>query len=198
MTPTTKSHFLAKVRHISARHRPPPNPAISGLEIMKIIDTYPLPAEGQPLMFANLFAGCGGLSLVGLKGVFAVERDKMAFSTLSANLLEGRDVPAHQFAWPTWLEKKAWGIDDILEQHPSELSKLKGKVHVLTGGPPCQGFSFAGKQVESDPRNKLFEKYVEMVEAIQPAALVLGNVPGIKVAPPFDHLKTSTGVFFCA
>nr|WP_302622725.1 DNA cytosine methyltransferase [Pseudomonas lundensis] len=75
---------------------------------------------------------------------------------------------------------------------------LKGKVHVLTGGPPCQGFSFAGKQVESDLRNKLFEKYVEMVEAIQPAALVLGNVPGIKVAPPFDHLKTSTGVFFCA
>lgn len=165
---------------------PTPNPAISGLEIMKIIDTYPLPADGQPLMFADLFAGCGGLSLglslAGLQGVFAVERDKMAFSTLSANLLEGRDVPANQFAWPSWLEKKAWGIDDILEQHPSELSKLKGKVHVLTGGPPCQGFSFAGKRVESDPRNKLFEKYVEMVEAIQPAALVLENVPGMKVA----------------
>lgn len=153
---------------------------------MKSTDTNQLPLGGQPLMFADLFAGCGGLSLglslAGLRGVFAVERDKMAFSTLSANLLEGRDIPAPQFAWPSWLEKKAWSIDDILEQHPSELSQLKGKVHVLTGGPPCQGFSFAGKRLESDPRNKLFEKYVEMVEAILPAALVLENVPGMKVA----------------
>ncbi|MFP3679979.1 DNA cytosine methyltransferase [Pseudomonas sp. SIMBA_041] len=160
---------------------------VSGQEPMKNIETHPpLPAHGQPLMFADLFAGCGGLSLglslAGLNGVFAVERDKMAFSTLSANLLEGRDVPVRQFEWPSWLERKAWGIDEILERHPLELSKLKGKVHVLAGGPPCQGFSFAGKRLESDPRNQLFEKYVEMVKAIQPAAIVLENVPGMKVA----------------
>lgn len=160
---------------------------ISGQEPMKNIETLPpLPAHGQPLMFADLFAGCGGLSLglslAGLNGVFAVERDKMAFSTLSANLLEGRDVPVRQFAWPSWLDRKAWGIDEILAQHPLELSKLKGKVHVLAGGPPCQGFSFSGKRLESDPRNQLFEKYVEMVKAIQPAAIVLENVPGMKVA----------------
>ena len=160
---------------------------VSGQEPMKNFETLPpLPAQGQPLMFADLFAGCGGLSLglslAGLNGVFAVERDKMAFSTLSANLLEGRDVPAPQFEWPDWLERKAWGIDEILEQHPLELSKLKGKVHVLAGGPPCQGFSFSGKRLESDPRNQLFEKYVEMVKAIQPAAIVLENVPGMKVA----------------
>ena len=76
---------------------------------MKIIETPPpVPAlsPGQPLMFADLFAGCGGLSLglslAGLNGVFAVERDKMAFSTLSANLIEGREVPVHQFEWPSW------------------------------------------------------------------------------------------------
>jgi DNA (cytosine-5)-methyltransferase 1 len=160
---------------------------VSGQEPMKNIETLPpLPAHGQPLMFADLFAGCGGLSLglslAGLNGVFAVERDKMAFSTLSANLLEGRDVPVRQFEWPSWLERKAWGIDEILEQHPLELSKLKGKVNVLAGGPPCQGFSFAGKRLESDPRNQLFEKYVEMVKAIQPEAIVLENVPGMKVA----------------
>lgn len=163
------------------------NTAISGQEPMKNIETPPsLPTPGQPLMFADLFAGCGGLSLglslAGLNGVFAVERDKMAFSTLSANLLEGRDVPVSQFEWPSWLERKAWGIDEILEQHPLDLSKLNGKVHVLAGGPPCQGFSFAGKRLESDPRNQLFEKYVEMVKAIQPAAIVLENVPGMKVA----------------
>lgn len=160
---------------------------VSGQEPMKNLETFPsLPASGQPLMFADLFAGCGGLSLglslAGLNGVFAVERDKMAFSTLSANLLEGRDVPIPQFKWPDWLERKAWGIDEILEQHPLKLSELKGKVHVLAGGPPCQGFSFSGKRLESDPRNQLFEKYVEMVKAIQPAAIVLENVPGMKVA----------------
>ncbi|ULT72934.1 DNA cytosine methyltransferase [Pseudomonas sp. BC42] len=163
------------------------NIAIPGQEPMKNIDTPPpLPAPGQPLMFADLFAGCGGLSLglslAGLNGVFAVERDKMAFSTLSANLLQERDVPVAQFSWPDWLEKKAWGIDEILEKHSPKLFELKGKVHVLAGGPPCQGFSFAGRRLESDPRNQLFEKYVEMVKALQPAAIVLENVPGMKVA----------------
>ena len=195
--PSKPEASMAKKRHHQAAQigdgqglretLPPLNTAISGQEPMKNIETLPpLPAHGQPLMFADLFAGCGGLSLglslAGLNGVFAVERDKMAFSTLSANLIEGRNVPVPQFAWPDWLEEKAWGIDEILERHPLELSKLKGKVHVLAGGPPCQGFSFAGKRLESDPRNKLFEKYVEMVKAIQPAALVLENVPGMKVA----------------
>ena len=172
---------------------------VSGQEPMKNFETLPpLPAPGQPLMFADLFAGCGGLSLglslAGLNGVFAVERDKMAFSTLSANLLERRDVPVPQFEWPSWLERKAWGIDDILEQHPLDLSRLKGKVHVLAGGPPCQGFSFAGKRLESDPRNQLFEKYVEMVKAIQPAAIVLENVPGMKVAHKAKSWKEELGL----
>lgn len=185
-----KDHRQAAYIGDSQGHRetlPTLKTTISGQEPMKNIETLPpLPAHGQPLMFADLFAGCGGLSLglslAGLKGVFAVERDKMAFSTLSANLIEGRDVPVTQFDWPSWLERKAWGIDEILEQHPLDLAQLKGKVHVLAGGPPCQGFSFAGKRLESDPRNKLFEKYVEMVKAIQPAAIVLENVPGMKVA----------------
>lgn len=154
-------------------------------------DFPPFPCLDQPLTFADLFAGCGGLSLglslAGLNGIFAIERDKMAFSTLSANLLESREVPVRQFDWPSWLEKRAWSIDEVLEQHPLELSGLKGTVQVLAGGPPCQGFSFAGKRQEADPRNKLFEKYVEIVEAICPAALVLENVPGMKVA----HAKKS-------
>lgn len=157
-----------------------------GQEPMNIQDFPPLPTSEQPLMFADLFAGCGGLSLglslSGMTGVFAIERDKMAFSTLSANLLEGRKVPVSQFAWPFWLEKKAWAIDEALAQHSNELTQLKGKIHVLAGGPPCQGFSFAGKRNESDPRNKLFERYVEMVQIIRPSALVLENVPGMKVA----------------
>ncbi|MEN5218328.1 DNA cytosine methyltransferase [Pseudomonas pudica] len=164
----------------------PLNLDASGQEPMKIQDFPSLPSSTQPLRFADLFAGCGGLSLglslSGMRGVFAIERDKMAFSTLSANLLEGRAVPVNQFTWPSWLDKKAWGIDEVLEKHPADLAKLRGAVDVLAGGPPCQGFSFAGKRNESDPRNKLFEKYVEMVQAVRPSALVLENVPGMKVA----------------
>lgn len=142
--------------------------------------------------FVDLFSGCGGLSLglsmAGLEGQFAVERDAMAFETFSANFLGERELPVKKFAWPSWLEKKAWPIDELLMQHPDQLKSLEGSIDVLAGGPPCQGFSFAGRRNESDPRNQLFEKYVEVVKAIQPSALILENVPGMKVA----HSKKRT------
>ena len=136
--------------------------------------------------FIDLFSGCGGLSLglsmAGLEGQFAIERDPMAFETFSHNLLGDRKVPVTKFSWPSWLEQRAWGIDDLLAEHQGELDKLEGKIQVLAGGPPCQGFSFSGKRQESDPRNQLFEKYVRVVDAIKPSALVLENVPGMTVA----------------
>lgn len=142
--------------------------------------------------FVDLFSGCGGLSLglamAGLDGQFAVERDAMAFETFAANFLSDRTLPIGKFAWPGWLEKRAWPIDELLTQHLGQLKKLKGSVEVLAGGPPCQGFSFAGRRNEADPRNQLFEKYVEVVRAIKPSALVLENVPGMKVA----HSKKNT------
>jgi DNA (cytosine-5)-methyltransferase 1 len=136
--------------------------------------------------FVDLFSGCGGFSLglamAGLEGQFAVERDAMAFETFSANFLGDRKLPIEKFAWPNWLEKRAWPIDELLIQHVDQLKSLEGSIEVLVGGPPCQGFSFAGRRNESDPRNQLFEKYVEVVKAIQPSALILENVPGMKVA----------------
>lgn len=136
--------------------------------------------------FVDLFSGCGGLSLglsmAGLQGRFAVERDPMAFDTFSDNFLGDRKVPVDKFDWPSWLEKQAWGIDDLLDKHRSDLAKLRGTIQVLAGGPPCQGFSFAGRRREDDPRNQLFEKYVQVVDTLKPSILVLENVPGMKVA----------------
>lgn len=135
--------------------------------------------------FIDLFAGCGGLSLglsmAGLGGRFAVERDAMAFSTFEANLVRGECLQAPQFEWPDWLPQQAWDIAQLLAQHRADLEGLRGTVEVLAGGPPCQGFSFAGKRKADDPRNMLFEKYVEVVEAIQPRILLLENVPGMRV-----------------
>lgn len=120
--------------------------------------------------------------MAGIRGRFAVERDAMAFDTFSDNFLGDRKVPIEKFEWPFWLEKKAWGIDDLLDVHRGDLASLKGEVQILAGGPPCQGFSFAGRRQADDPRNQLFEKYVEVVDTIRPSILVLENVPGMKVA----------------
>lgn len=145
--------------------------------------------------FIDLFAGCGGLSLgltyAGLHGQFVVERDEMAFETFADNFLTTtREVPVRgMFSWPEWLEMRAWAIDDFLAKHQSDLQQLREKIEVLAGGPPCQGFSFAGKRQETDPRNMLFEKYVGVVDTIRPLAIVLENVPGMKVA----HSGKSSG-----
>lgn len=153
----------------------------------------PPPTEARPARpemskhkFIDLFAGCGGLSLglslAGLQGQFAIERDAMAFKTFEHNFLGDRDVPITKFAWPSWLDRQAWPIDELLDKHHADLSRLRNQVDVLAGGPPCQGFSFAGKRQALDPRNQLFEKYVQVVDAIRPRALVLENVPGMGVA----------------
>lgn len=140
----------------------------------------------QARKFLDLFAGCGGLSLglslAGMRGLFAIERDDMAFATFSSNLVRNGSPEECRFEWPAWLEQKAWGVDEFLEQHRGSLEQLRGKVDVIAGGPPCQGFSFAGRRIEDDPRNLLFNKYVEVVEAVQPAALILENVPGMGIA----------------
>jgi DNA (cytosine-5)-methyltransferase 1 len=147
--------------------------------------------------FVDLFSGCGGLSLglsmAGLQGRFAVERDAMAFDTFSDNFLGDRKVPIDKFDWPSWLAKQACGIDDLLDKHHADLAKLQGEIQVLAGGPPCQGFSFAGRRQEADPRNQLFEKYVQVVDAIKPSILVLENVPGMKVAHSRKGVEKAEG-----
>lgn len=139
--------------------------------------------DNKSYRFADLFSGCGGLSLglslAGMQGQFAIERDSMAFETFSHNFLT---TPGKmRFEWPRWLEKRAWDIEDLLASHKGDLEGLRGNIDVLAGGPPCQGFSFAGRRVEDDPRNLLFKKYVEVVDALRPKVLMLENVPGMRV-----------------
>lgn len=139
------------------------------------------------MRFIDLFSGCGGLSLglawSGAKGMFAVERDVMAFQTFRANFLESPRGRISRFAWPAWLEQRAWGIDDLLEVHAGELASLSGEtVELVAGGPPCQGFSFAGRRNPDDPRNQLFKRYLEFVKLVKPTAVLLENVPGMAVA----------------
>lgn len=131
--------------------------------------------------FMSLFAGCGGLSLglmqAGWKGLLAVEKDKFAFQTLKKNLVDG---PAElRFNWPDWFPKEPCNIKSFISRYQSNLRDLRGKVELVAGGPPCQGFSLAGKRDKNDPRNKLFRHYVEIVKIVEPTFILLENVEGI-------------------
>lgn len=135
------------------------------------------------LRFIDLFAGCGGLSLglvkAGWKGVFAIEKTPDAFQTLKHNLCK-KELGLYD--WPHWLPCKEMTTSDLLESYPAYIKSLRGNVDLIAGGPPCQGFSFAGRRNPSDPRNKLTEEYIELVNIIRPKYLLLENVKGFKIA----------------
>jgi DNA (cytosine-5)-methyltransferase 1 len=179
-SPTHPSRSAKSGQALHTSHPAPPALSVTD-------DTIQTTRTDMPcLKFIDLFSGCGGLSLglamAGLEGQFAVEKDGMAFATFEENFLGPRKIPVDKFCWPSWLVKQAWSIDELLDKHYERLVQLQGEVQVMAGGPPCQGFSFAGKRQESDPRNMLFEKYVQFVKAVKPSALILENVPGMKVA----------------
>jgi len=136
--------------------------------------------------FVDLFAGCGGLSLglmsAGWEGLFAVEQDAIAFQTLKHNLVDGQPNCPHAYAWPSWLKKSPIEISRFIKEYRDQVTTLKGKVDLIAGGPPCQGFSLVGRRRSNDPRNELFKQYLELVKALRPAFVLLENVRGISVA----------------
>jgi DNA (cytosine-5)-methyltransferase 1 len=128
--------------------------------------------------YIDLFAGCGGLSLglnqSGWKGLFAIEKSPYAFATLKHNLIDN----LNHFDWPDWLEKTQHDIDEVLKAKTIELKKLRCKVDLVAGGPPCQGFSTAGRREESDHRNKLISSYIKFIRLVQPKMIFFENVKG--------------------
>lgn len=117
--------------------------------------------------------------MAGWTGLFSVERDDLAFQTLKHNLIDS--TGSLKYEWPEWLPKKRTTIGRFIKTHLQDLRKLKGNVDLIAGGPPCQGFSLAGRRKKDDPRNTLFRHYVTIVEAVEPKFLLLENVRGIDV-----------------
>ena len=113
------------------------------------------------LTFAGLFSGCGGLDLggvlAGFTPVYSADHDAVAVETYIANI-----------------DKRAECIDLTV----SSITKIAAGVDLLLGGPPCQGFSSAGPKNKDDPRNKLWQRYLEYVRVWQPKVFLIENVPG--------------------
>ena len=139
--------------------------------------------EEKPVRtYIDLFAGCGGVSLglhlAGWKGLFAIEKSPFAFETLKYNLIDNR----HHFCWPEWLECKEHDITEILQNYENQLKNLQGTVDLVVGGPPCQGFSMAGKRMEDDFRNELVYSYIKFIELVKPKLILFENVSGFTFA----------------
>ena len=119
----------------------------------------------------DLFSGAGGLSKgfldAGYDIKLGIDFDEKALLTFSKN---HGDTKA--------LKLDLFDLNNI-NIIKKEFEEKNDTLDVLVGGPPCQGFSLAGKREENDKRNKLYTAMLETAKKLLPRAVVLENVPGI-------------------
>tara|TARA_R110001592_G_scaffold237459_2_gene496671 strand:- start:1849 stop:2829 length:981 start_codon:yes stop_codon:yes gene_type:complete len=115
----------------------------------------------------DLFCGCGGFS--------------QGFKESGFNVVAGIDI------WDKAIETYKNNHNhlslckDLIEYDPKQLSEEYNikKVDIIIGGPPCQGFSNAGKRDVSDPRNSLFMEFKKYIDYYNPDMFIMENVMGI-------------------
>jgi DNA (cytosine-5)-methyltransferase 1 len=116
----------------------------------------------------DLFCGCGGLSFgfieAGYNVVLGIDHWKDAIATFENTHNNAKGLVA-----------------DLFNETPKEISSKTGikKVDLIIGGPPCQGFSIAGKRIIDDERNKLYKSFVDFVKYYKPSVFLMENVPNI-------------------
>ncbi len=116
----------------------------------------------------DLFCGCGGMSTgfenAGYNILLGIDIWKDALITFQNNHRNSRILCA-----------------DISNISGNDVENIIGNntIDVIIGGPPCQGFSIAGKRMLDDERNKLYKGFVRLVAYFKPRAFVLENVPNI-------------------
>lgn len=138
--------------------------------------------------YIDLFAGAGGMSagfgMENFELLGALEIEKNYFETFRKNHLG-----ANQDFLIT---------DDITKNEVKD--KIKSiantqKVGLVVGGPPCQGFSYAGWRNPEDTRNQLFKDFFEIVRDVRPEFFVMENVAGILTMRNGQVVKEITEVF---
>ncbi|MCM1310571.1 MAG: DNA cytosine methyltransferase [Bacteroides sp.] len=124
--------------------------------------------NNQSFTFIDLFSGCGGLSLgfelSDFKGLLAIDFWQDALTTYSHNREDAKTYCGDlSITSPSYIKEK-YNISEV---------------DVIIGGPPCQGFSVAGKRIIDDKRNELYKAFVNFVREFKPKAFVMENVPTI-------------------
>jgi DNA (cytosine-5)-methyltransferase 1 len=131
-------------------------------ELDDVVDNSVTPLKDYKVL--ELFAGAGGLAIglekAGIKCVALNEIDKWACKTLRENR-------------PNW---------NVLEGDIKsfDFTKYKGDVDIVTGGFPCQSFSYAGKRLGlDDARGTLFYEFARVVKEVNPPICLGENVKGL-------------------
>lgn len=135
----------------------------------------------------ELFAGAGGLALglekAGFETIGLIELDKDAANTLKKN-------------------RPHWNVicDDIAKISHLDLEEYflikKGELDLLSGGAPCQSFSYAGNRLGlEDARGTLFYHYAIFLEKLQPKIFLFENVKGLLTHDNGKTYQTMLGIF---
>ena len=120
----------------------------------------------KTLSALSLFAGGGGFSL----GFSAAGFDIKGFSEIDPGV---RNIYKSNFPDCQLVA----GDVRLLSQRTLELFEMPPhSVDVVIGGPPCQGFSLAGKRDVNDSRNNLFDSYIDVVGYLKPKCAIIENV----------------------
>lgn len=120
----------------------------------------------------DCFCGAGGLSLgfekAGFQVEYAFDIDEAAIRTYKKNPKRHRG--------PAFVRD----IYNVSRKSIEEdLGHALGKIDVVIGGPPCQGFSVQRRGDNADPRNQLVLEYVRLLKEIRPRFFIMENVGGI-------------------
>jgi DNA-cytosine methyltransferase len=150
-----------------------------------------LAAESAMLNVGELFAGAGGMGLGFLLAETAARRYRLVFSgevnpifveTLRTNhnVFKSRD-PTRV---PEYVDAVDLRTSDALAA-VRRSARRAGGLHILIGGPPCQGFSNANRNSwhSTNPHNRLIDVFLRYVEVLRPPVFVLENVQGILWTP---------------
>lgn len=125
----------------------------------------------------SLFSGAGGLDVgferAGFKTVFANEFDRDAAAAWRANRPDNADAMVE---------------GDIME-HLGDLRAYAGKADIVFGGPPCQGFSVAGKMDPNDPRSALIWAFMDAVEIVRPKVFLIENVAALARLAKWESVR---------
>ncbi len=150
-----------------------------------------LESMAEILNVAELFAGAGGMGLGFLMAgarrkryrvVFSGEVNPIYVKTLMTNhhiLRTQRDDDRSKFV-PEHVEPVDLRTAEALAS-VRQRSRQSGGVHILIGGPPCQGFSNANRNSwhSANPHNRLVDVFLRYVEVLRPPVFLLENVQGI-------------------
>ena len=126
------------------------------------------------LTAVSLFSGAGGMDVgferAGFEIVAANEIDPFAGKTYRAN------------------HKNSELLEGDVGQYIEALAMFRG-VDVIFGGPPCQGFSVAGKMDLNDPRSQLVFSFMEVVRTVQPRVFIMENVKALAFLEKFQKVR---------